>query len=120
MSRRLDHRCGAAAGEGSAIACADNPVWDAEGAPARRALEKTREDKKTRPAIAAGYRACGLPSAPGTFAKVVRFKTPGGVIRQSRVKEQHVLHGRVRYTVQTEFGEVMASWAAICPSRSPR
>jgi ribosomal protein L35AE/L33A len=40
------------------------------------------------------------------LGKVVRFKTPSGAIRQGRVKEEHVLHGRVRYTVQTDFGEV--------------
>jgi hypothetical protein len=38
--------------------------------------------------------------------KLVRFKTRTGVVRQGRVKEQYVLHGRMRYTVQTEFGEV--------------
>jgi hypothetical protein len=38
--------------------------------------------------------------------KVVRFKTPNGAMREGRVAEQYVLHGRTRYKVQTEFGEV--------------
>jgi hypothetical protein len=39
------------------------------------------------------------------LGKLVRFKTPNGM-RQGRVAEQYVLHGRTRYKVQTEFGEV--------------
>lgn len=39
-------------------------------------------------------------------AKIVRFKTPAGVIREGRVLDEYLLHGRMRYTVQTEFGEV--------------
>jgi hypothetical protein len=37
--------------------------------------------------------------------KIVRFKTPAGM-REGRVIDEYVLHGRTRYTVQTEFGEV--------------
>lgn len=40
------------------------------------------------------------------LAKIVRFKTPAGVIREGRVTDEYVLHGRTRYTVQTEYGEV--------------
>jgi hypothetical protein len=38
--------------------------------------------------------------------KMVRFKTRTSAVRQGRVVEQYVLHGRTRYTVQTEYGEV--------------
>lgn len=38
--------------------------------------------------------------------KVVRFKTQAGAVRQGRVTEQYYLHGRLRYTVQTEYGDV--------------
>ena len=37
--------------------------------------------------------------------KIVRFKTPAGV-REGQVIDEYVLHGRTRYTVRTEFGEV--------------
>ena len=37
--------------------------------------------------------------------KIVRFKTPAGM-REGRVIDEYALHGRTRYTVQTEFGEV--------------
>jgi hypothetical protein len=40
------------------------------------------------------------------IGKMVRFKTPGGAMQQGRVMEQYVLHGRTRYKVETEFGEV--------------
>lgn len=40
------------------------------------------------------------------LGKMVRFKTRTGAIRQGRVTEQYVLHGRMRYTVQTEYGDV--------------
>ena len=39
-------------------------------------------------------------------AKIVRFTTPTGVVRQGRVTEQYFLHGRMRYSVETEFGDV--------------
>ena len=39
-------------------------------------------------------------------AKIVRFKTPTGVTREGRVVDEYQLHGRTRYTVQTEFGEI--------------
>jgi hypothetical protein len=38
--------------------------------------------------------------------KTVRFRTQAGVTRQGRVTEQYFLHGRLRYTVQTEYGDV--------------
>lgn len=40
------------------------------------------------------------------MGKIVRFKTRTGAVRQGRVTEQYMLHGRLRYTVQTEYGEV--------------
>jgi hypothetical protein len=40
------------------------------------------------------------------LGKMVRFKTRTGAVRQGRVMEQYRLHGRMRYTVQTEYGEV--------------
>ena len=39
-------------------------------------------------------------------AKIVRFTTPTGVVRQGRVTEQYYLHGRMRYSVETEFGDI--------------
>lgn len=43
---------------------------------------------------------------PAMLGKMVRFKTRTGAVRQGRVTEQYVLHGRMRYTVQTEYGDV--------------
>lgn len=43
---------------------------------------------------------------PAMLGKMVRFKTLTGAVRQGRVTEQYYLHGRLRYTVQTEYGEV--------------
>lgn len=43
-------------------------------------------------------------------AKIVRFTTQTGVVRQGRVTEEYLLHGRLRYTVTTEFGDVFV-WA---------
>jgi hypothetical protein len=40
------------------------------------------------------------------LGKVVRFKTSSGTMRQGRITEQYVLHGRTRYKVQTDCGEV--------------
>ena len=40
------------------------------------------------------------------LGKMVRFKTRTGSVRQGRVTEEYTLHGRMRYTVQTEYGEV--------------
>ena len=40
------------------------------------------------------------------LGKIVRFKTRTGLIREGRVKEQYVLHGRKRYALETEFGNV--------------
>lgn len=62
-------------------------------------------------------------------AKIVRFTTPTGVVRQGRVTEEYLLHGRLRYTVETEFGDIFV-WAdqtdnitppqaAKPPSRAP-
>jgi len=44
--------------------------------------------------------------SPAMQAKIVRFTTRTGVVRQGRVTEQYLLHGRLRYTVETEFGDV--------------
>jgi len=44
--------------------------------------------------------------SPAMQAKIVRFTTRTGVVRQGRVTEQYFLHGRLRYTVETEFGDV--------------
>ena len=43
---------------------------------------------------------------PAMLGKMVRFKTRTGAVRQGRVTEQYVLHGRMRYIVQTEYGDV--------------
>jgi hypothetical protein len=43
---------------------------------------------------------------PAMQAKIVRFTTRTGVVRQGRVTEEYLLHGRLRYTVETEFGDV--------------
>ena len=43
-------------------------------------------------------------------AKIVRFTTPTGVVRQGRVTEEYLLHGRLRFTVETEFGDIFV-WA---------
>ena len=68
------------------------------------------------------------PALPAMLGKVVRFKTRTGAVRQGRVTEQYVLHGRLRYTVQTECGEVfiyadeteeVPQPAAKSPPRSP-
>jgi hypothetical protein len=40
------------------------------------------------------------------LGKVVRFRTSSGTMRQGRVTEQYVLHGRTRYKVQTDCGEI--------------
>jgi hypothetical protein len=40
------------------------------------------------------------------LGKMVRFKTRTGSVRQGRVTEEYKLHGRMRYTVQTEYGEI--------------
>jgi hypothetical protein len=40
------------------------------------------------------------------LGKMVRFKTITGAVRQGRVTEQYVLHGRLRYGVHTEYGDI--------------
>lgn len=40
------------------------------------------------------------------LGKVVRFRTSSGTMWQGRVTEQYVLHGRTRYKVQTDCGEI--------------
>lgn len=58
------------------------------------------------------------------LGKMVRFKTRTGAVRQGRVTEQYVLHGRLRYTVQTEYGEVFIyadeTEEAPQPAKSPQ